>query len=1247
MVSRLFKNPLFIACLLSILSACQLGLNQSTTDSTTTDSFSINAFAITNALNNNYLNSTSATLLFTTNTSDYSDYCILENLSNVASCVWTAGALPSTYTLASTQNTKTLYAWIRNASTTEVSPMATSNAITLDSIAPSLTLGSLTGGQTIYGGVPTTITWSGSDTNTLSSPIRIEYSSNSGLSWTTVVASTSNSGSYSWTPPNVASSTYRVRIKFTDLAGNVTTDASSSDFSIAVYTRVITVTAPNGSESLKGGDSTTLAWTSSGLPAGASTADLYYSTNNGGTWTTITTGETNGDSNTYNWSVPTVNDTQVLFKVIVTDSLSISASDTSDSTFVIDSTAPAAPSGLSLSTPASSPNWDDTPSISISGVTSGDTVKLFTDSNCSGASEVASAAASYTSIILTASSLSVGTHHFYASATDPAGNVSNCSTATVAYQLTAGPPPAAPTGVAALATTSNIDVSWSASAGASDYTVFRSTTSGSGYSALAACSSIASTSCSDNTVSNGTTYHYVVVATNANGDSAYSSEVSGRAIASFSISSVVVNETSGPNALLVSWGSATGAATYDISWGTGGSPTGTASANGVTSPYTITSLNPGTTYTVRVTAKNDVGVGTAVYSSTNEDGIPMSRPILNSLTQLGTGELEVDFSAGTGSTATTLGYGTVSNSYTTTVSTSASSPTLLSRLTTGTMLYFMVTATNTSGSLRAASQSIVTPTNGTSHVSVWSTSAPGESITLPIISNSSYQYNFTVNWGDSTSSTVTAYNDPDISHTYASAGTYAVTIQGLVEGWSFNNGGSKLKVISVSDFGNLGWKDIAGGFYGCSNLLSFKMGLTPQVSSFANFLRGTNLSSGANFTTVDTRNLLDLSYTFSGTQLTSLNLSQANTSKVTSLNYTFLNSSALTSLNVSFQGGTHSVTSMIATFRGLTNLASLDLSSFSTENVTNMSYLFANMSSLTTLNLNNFNTSLVTSMTGMFKDTALLATLSLHPTNFDTSNVTDMSEMFSGASSLTSLDLAHFNLNGPNFHRFLYGASTLSSIEFKSGSAIGSDMSEAFTNCTSLSSINFRDLNTSAVTNTSWMFANTAFSSLDLSGLDLTNVTDISGMFSSMTHLTTLTLPVFGGSTLFNMSQTFKNLSALNALDIRNINTSKVTNFSQTFYGTKLSSFSHNLNLASSVNISGMFKNADVNSLDLSGVGSTSAITSADDAFDSSSLTSLNVTSWDSTGFSSSVNVIQSSNPSLTVYCDNPGIGTFFGKTCN
>jgi len=77
--------------------------------------------------------------------------------------------------------------------------------------------------------------------------------------------------------------------------------------------------------------------------------------------------------------------------------------------------------------------------------------------------------------------------------------------------------------------------------------------------------------------------------------------------------------------------------------------------------------------------------------------------------------------------------------------------------------------------------------------------------------------NIVVDWGDATTSTITSHTDPAVTHTYASPGTYSISITGTLPGFKFNNTGDKLKILNISNWGVL---DITTNraFNGCTNL---------------------------------------------------------------------------------------------------------------------------------------------------------------------------------------------------------------------------------------------------------------------------------------------------------------------------------------------------------------------------------------------------------------------------------------------
>lgn len=131
--------------------------------------------------------------------------------------------------------------------------------------------------------------------------------------------------------------------------------------------------------------------------------------------------------------------------------------------------------------------------------------------------------------------------------------------------------------------------------------------------------------------------------------------------------------------------------------------------------------------------------------------------------------------------------------------------------------------------------------NPNTFISLWDTSyiSTGSStdmqVKLPLESTGTY--NFSVDWGDGTQSTITAWNQPEVTHTYATfAGAgRTIKISGTCIGWSFNNTGDKRKILNITQWGNLKLGNSGSNFYGC---VSLNLG---NVSDVLNLTGTTNL----------------------------------------------------------------------------------------------------------------------------------------------------------------------------------------------------------------------------------------------------------------------------------------------------------------------------------------------------------------------------------------------------------------------
>ncbi|MCG2681595.1 MAG: S8 family serine peptidase, partial [Kiritimatiellae bacterium] len=132
---------------------------------------------------------------------------------------------------------------------------------------PAITVTSPNGGESWMVSSSHDITWS--STGTIAN-VNIDYSINSGGSWTPVVVGTANDGSYAWTVPSTPSTTCLVRVS--DTANAATLDTSDAVLTITTST-VETVSSPNTLT----GPATGMISTSYDYSTGGATSSLGHS----------------------------------------------------------------------------------------------------------------------------------------------------------------------------------------------------------------------------------------------------------------------------------------------------------------------------------------------------------------------------------------------------------------------------------------------------------------------------------------------------------------------------------------------------------------------------------------------------------------------------------------------------------------------------------------------------------------------------------------------------------------------------------------------------------------------------------------------------------------------------------------------------------------------------------------------------------------------------------------------------------
>ena len=90
---------------------------------------------------------------------------------------------------------------------------------------------------------------------------------------------------------------------------------------------------------------------------------------------------------------------------------------------------------------------------------------------------------------------------------------------------------------------------------------------------------------------------------------------------------------------------------------------------------------------------------------------------------------------------------------------------------------------------------------------------------LPINVGTLPNPNITVDWGDGGgTTTITTKNSVSRFHTYSSAGTYQIIVNGYCPAFNVNNSSYRILYRSVDDWGQVDFQQI--DFYGCTNLTS-------------------------------------------------------------------------------------------------------------------------------------------------------------------------------------------------------------------------------------------------------------------------------------------------------------------------------------------------------------------------------------------------------------------------------------------
>jgi surface protein len=383
----------------------------------------------------------------------------------------------------------------------------------------------------------------------------------------------------------------------------------------------------------------------------------------------------------------------------------------------------------------------------------------------------------------------------------------------------------------------------------------------------------------------------------------------------------------------------------------------------------------------------------------------------------------------------------------------------------------------------------------------WKTTTDDESITIPTRGGPDVtDYNFTIDWGDGTTETITG-DDPDPSHTYVAADTHRVKITGtfphlFLDGCEayFCNGdaANAQKLVSVQTWGDIQWESMEKTFAGAKNM-TYVAGAPDlsNVTSTAGMFAGAEDFDG-NIGTWDVGGITDMSFMFY--RALSFNRGEidgwdvSNVTNMRSMFETAINfDQPLNLWDVSSVQSMHRMFAEAFDFNSAINL--WDVSA-----VTDMSGMFRRATSFNG-DLSGWNVGNVTNMSSMFESTNVF---NGDISAWDVSSVTNMDGMFLGAIAFSG-DLSAWNVAS---------VTTMSGM-FSDAAQFNSDLSgwdvSSVTNMFLMFSRAERfngDVSTwdvSSVTDMGRMFAGAESFNRDIGGWDVSKVTRMTSMFEDAT----------------------------------------------------------------------------------------------------------------------------------------------------
>ena len=304
-------------------------------------------------------------------------------------------------------------------------------------------------------------------------------------------------------------------------------------------------------------------------------------------------------------------------------------------------------------------------------------------------------------------------------------------------------------------------------------------------------------------------------------------------------------------------------------------------------------------------------------------------------------------------------------------------------------------SSSASGGGERSQDRILPPFGVNEFITTWKTDNTGASasnqIQLPLgvfAPSTGYDYYFQVDWGDGSTNIIQSASDPARIHTYNTAGTYTVKISGILDGWSFNNGGDRLKLLAITQWGMMKVATNAQ-FAGCANLQVSASDLPTLIDMSATFWNCTALTNVSRISEWDVSNVRSMFQCFRGCSNFNDDVTGWDVSNLRSSFRLFMSTPFNRNLGNWNMSNNQFFNSMFNGASSFNNGGSPSINNWNTSNVLGIEEMFRGASSFNQP-IGNWDMSKVTTMRSVFRDSPFNQNVS----GWNTVSVTRMDDLF-------------------------------------------------------------------------------------------------------------------------------------------------------------------------------------------------------------------------------------------------------------